>query len=103
VARRVADLDGHELVDFARGDTGAMAGHSPAPLVEAMSARIARDGAITTMLPTEDAEWEAREMARRFGLDQWSFSLSATDANRWLLRLVRLVTKRPKILMLSHS
>ena len=99
----VVDLDGHELVDFALGDTGAMAGHSPAPLVEAMSARIARDGGLTTMLPTEDAEWVAREMARRFGLDQWSFSLSATDANRWLLRLVRLVTKRPKILVFSYS
>ena len=55
------------------------------------------------MLPTEDAEWVAEEMTRRFGLEQWSFALSATDANRWLLRLVRLVTRRPKILVFSYS
>jgi glutamate-1-semialdehyde 2,1-aminomutase len=55
------------------------------------------------MLPNEDAEWVAAEMTRRFGLAKWSFSLSATDANRWLLRLVRLVTGRPKVLVFSYS
>ena len=55
------------------------------------------------MLPNEDAEWVAAELTRRFGLEQWSFSLSATDANRWLLRLARLVTGRPKILVFSYS
>jgi len=99
----IVDLDGHELVDFALGDTGAMAGHSPAPLAAAMAARIGRDGGVTTMLPNEDAEWVAAEMTRRFGMAKWSFSLSATDANRWLLRLVRLVTNRPKILVFSYS
>jgi glutamate-1-semialdehyde 2,1-aminomutase len=99
----ITDLDGHQLVDFALGDTGAMAGHSPAPLVEAVARRIGEWGGVTTMLPTEDAEWVAAEMHRRFGLPQWSFSLSATDANRWLLRLVRLVTQRPKVLVFSYS
>lgn len=99
----ITDLDGHDLVDFALGDTGAMAGHSPAALVEAMARRIGVDGGLTTMLPNEDAEWVAAEMTRRFGLAKWSFSLSATDANRWLLRLVRLVTQRPKILVFSYS
>lgn len=99
----ITDLDGHELIDFALGDTGAMAGHSPAPLVAALQRRIGDDGGVTTMLPTEDAQWVASELARRFGLGQWSFTLSATDANRWLLRLVRLVTKRPKILVFSYS
>jgi glutamate-1-semialdehyde 2,1-aminomutase len=99
----ITDLDGHELVDFALGDTGAMAGHSPEPLVRAMARRVRDDGGVTTMLPTEDAQWVAHELTRRFGLTQWSFSLSATDANRWLLRLVRLVTGRPKILVFSYS
>lgn len=99
----ITDLDGHELIDFALGDTGAMAGHSPAPLMAALQQRIGVDGGVTTMLPTEDAQWVAAEMARRFGLPQWSFTLSATDANRWLLRLVRLVTRRPKILVISYS
>lgn len=99
----ITDVDGHELVDFALGDTGAMAGHSPEALVRALDDRVARRGGVTTMLPTEDAQWVARELTRRFGLSKWSFSLSATDANRWLLRLVRLVTRRPKILVFSYS
>jgi len=99
----ITDVDGHELVDFALGDTGAMAGHSPEPLVRALEDRVGRRGGVTTMLPTADAEWVAHELSRRFGLSQWSFSLSATDANRWLLRLVRLVTQRPKILVFSYS
>jgi len=99
----VTDLDGHELVDFALGDTGAFAGHSPPALVRAVRQRIEHDGGVTTMMPTEDAEWVAAELSRRFGLAKWSFSLSATDANRWLLRLVRLATGRPKILVFSYS
>lgn len=99
----IIDLDGNKLVDFALGDTGAMAGHSPEPLARAMQARIGTHGGVTTMMPNEDAQWVAKEMTRRFGLPQWSFSLSATDANRWLLRLVRLVTNRPKILVFSYS
>ena len=99
----ITDLDNHELIDFALGDTGAFAGHSPEPLIRALQQRVGVDGGITTMMPNEDAEWVGAELTRRFGLPQWSFSLSATDANRWLLRLVRLVTKRPKILVFSYS
>lgn len=99
----ITDLDGHQLVDFSLGDTGAMAGHSPQPLIEALQRRVGTEGGVTTMMPTEDAQWVAGEMTRRFGLPKWSFTLSATDANRWLLRLVRLVTKRPKLLVFSYS
>lgn len=98
----ITDADGHELVDFALGDTGAMAGHSPDALVRALEERVGRLGGVTTMMPTSDGEWVAHELTRRFGLAQWSFTLSATDANRWLLRLVRLVTRRPKILVFSY-
>ncbi|MET0589813.1 MAG: transaminase [Naasia sp.] len=100
---RVRDIDGHEYIDFALGDTGAMAGHSPAPVVEAVTRRIADVGGITTMMPTEDAEWVGAELTRRFGLDVWSFSLTATDANRWAIRLVRALTGRSKILFHSYS
>src|SRR5487761_2315197 len=61
----ITDLDGHELIDFSLGDTGAMAGHSPAPLVSAMQRRIGEDGGVTTMLPNEDAQWVAEELSRR--------------------------------------
>jgi glutamate-1-semialdehyde 2,1-aminomutase len=99
---RVTDIDGHEYIDFALGDTGAMAGHSPAPVVDAIGRRIYEKGGLTTMLPTEDAEWVGAELTRRFGVDRWSFSLTATDANRWAIRLVRALTDRPKILFHSY-
>jgi glutamate-1-semialdehyde 2,1-aminomutase len=100
---RVVDLDGHELIDFCLGDTGAMAGHSPAAAVEAVTRRYAQLGGATTMMPTEDAAVVAEELTRRFGVSQWSFSLTATDANRWALRLARAVTDRPRVLVNSYS
>ncbi len=99
---RLCCLDGQELVDFALGDTGAMAGHSPAPTVAAVTKRLAERGGITTMLPTPDAEWVAAELSARFGLPLWSFTLTATDANRWAIRLARLATGRSKILVFSY-
>ena len=100
---RIVDLDGNEYVDFALGDTGAMAGHSPAATVAAVNKRLAVDGGITTMLPSEDAEWVGAELSRRFELPLWSFTLSATDANRWALRIGRLVTGKPKVLAFSYG
>ena len=102
LGNRVWDIDGFEYLDFALGDTGAMAGHSPEATVAAIQHRIATLGGITTMLPTEDAEWVGAELNRRFGLERWSFSLTATDANRWAIRLVRAMTGRPKILFNSY-
>jgi glutamate-1-semialdehyde 2,1-aminomutase len=99
---RIWDIDGFEYVDFALGDTGAMAGHSPEATVAAIQMRIATHGGITTMLPTEDAEWVGAELTRRFGLERWSFSLTATDANRWAIRLARALTGRSKILVNSY-
>ncbi|MFJ7965198.1 transaminase [Streptomyces sp. NPDC096324] len=100
---RVTDIDGHEYIDFCLGDTGAMAGHSPEVVAEAVRGRFAESGGATAMLPTEDAEWVGAELTRRFGLARWSFSLTATDANRWSIRLARAVTGRPKILVNSYS
>jgi glutamate-1-semialdehyde 2,1-aminomutase len=99
---RVVDVDGLEYVDFALGDTGAMAGHSPPATVDAVADRIGRLGGITAMLPTADAEWVAAELTRRFGLPHWSFTLTATDANRWAIRLARLATGRPKVLVFAY-
>lgn len=99
---RIHDVDGHSYVDFSLGDTGAMAGHSPAPTVKAVTRRLADLGGATVMMPTEDAEWVGAELARRFGLPLWSFTLTATDANRWAIRLVRAITGRPKILVNSY-
>ncbi len=96
---RFRDVDGHEYVDFCLGDTAAMTGHSPEPMVRAIAEQ-ARKG-ITLMLPSEDALWVGRELARRFGLPRWQFALTATDANRFAIRLARELTGRPKILVFN--
>lgn len=93
------DVDGNEYVDLCYGDTGAMAGHSPPAAVEAITRQAA--SGITFMLPTEDALWVGEEMTRRFGLPSWQFALTATDANRFALRLARMVTGRPKVLVFN--
>ena len=72
-----------------------MTGHSPDVVMEAVQQRISEDGGITTMLPTEDAAPVGADLQRRFGLPYWQFTLSATDANRFVLRMARQVTKRP--------
>jgi glutamate-1-semialdehyde 2,1-aminomutase len=96
---RFRDADGLEYVDFCLGDTGAMAGHSPAPTVRAVAEQ-ARRG-ITLMLPSEDALAVAAELTRRFGLPSWQFALTATDANRFAIRLARRITGRPKVLVFN--
>jgi glutamate-1-semialdehyde 2,1-aminomutase len=89
--------DGHSYVDLCLGDTGAMTGHSPPATIAAIADRAPRG--LTTMLPDEDAIWVADELARRFGLLLWQIALSATDANRFALRLARHATGRSKILV----
>jgi glutamate-1-semialdehyde 2,1-aminomutase len=98
---RLTDLDGHDYLDLCLGDTAAMAGHSPEPVVRAVERRYREAGGASAMLPTEDAAWVGAELARRFGVPLWSFTLTATDANRWAIRLARLVTGRPKILVFN--
>ncbi len=93
------DVDGIEYVDFCLGDTGAMTGHAPEPTVRAIAEQAARG--ITSMLPSEDALWVSAELERRFRVPSWQFALSATDANRFSIRLARHVTGRPKVLVFN--
>jgi len=94
---RFWDVDGNVFVDFCLGDTGGMAGHAPKVSVDAIAEQAAKG--ITLMLPTEDAAWVGREMARRFGLPYWNFALTATDANRFAIRWARQVTGRTKVIV----
>jgi len=95
------DVDRLGYVDLCLGDTGAMAGHSPPPAVERIIDRIPEG--LTFMLPTEDALWVGEELQRRFGLPMWQFCLTATDANRFVLRLARQITGRPKVVVHNWS
>lgn len=94
---RCRDVDGNEFIDFCLGDTGGMAGHAPKAAVDAVASQAAKG--ITLMLPTADAAWVGDEMARRFGVPYWQFTLSATDANRCVIRWAREITGRQKIVV----
>jgi glutamate-1-semialdehyde 2,1-aminomutase len=93
------DVDGRRYVDFCLGDTGAMTGHSPSATVSAVQQQISRG--LTLMLPSEDSLWVGEELQKRFGLPYWQFTLSATDANRFSIRLARQITGRAKILVFN--
>ncbi len=92
-----SDVDGRRYLDLCLGDTGAMTGHAPAATVEAVSRQMARGA--TLMLPTEDAIHVGEELQRRFGLRYWQVAITATDANRFSIRLARQITGRPYILV----
>lgn len=91
------DVDGHRYLDLCLGDTGAMTGHAPDQSIGAIVDRISRG--TTFMLPTEEVLLLGAELQRRFGLPYWQFALTATDANRFSIRLARHITGRSKILV----
>src|SRR6267154_705141 len=93
--------DGKEYVDLCLGDTGAMTGHSPEIVAEAVAKRVKQG--ITLMLPTEDGAFVGEDLKRRFGLPYWQFTLTATDANRFSIRIAREITQRAKILVFHYS
>jgi glutamate-1-semialdehyde 2,1-aminomutase len=93
-------VDGYDYIDFCLGDTGAMTGHAPPVVVEAVARQTSRG--LTFMLPVEDILWVGEELTRRFGLPYWQLALTATDANRFALRMARHVTGRPKVLVFNY-
>lgn len=93
------DVDGNEYADFCLGDTGSMFGHSPAPVAAAITRQAGKG--LTYMLPTADAIAVGRLLMARFGLPQWQVATTATDANRFALRVARAVTGRSKILVFN--
>ena len=94
------DIDGNAYIDFCLGDTGSMTGHSPDATVKAICEQAARG--ITAMLPTEDAIAVSSELSRRFGLPLWQFTVTATDANRHVIRYCRMITGRSKIIVIDR-
>jgi len=95
----IRDVDGHTYLDLCLGDTGSMFGHSPKAVVDAVVRQSAKG--ITMMLPTEDSIWVGEELSRRFGLPYWQIAMTATDANRFSIRLARHVTRRNKIMVVN--
>jgi glutamate-1-semialdehyde 2,1-aminomutase len=97
---RFSDVDGNTYIDFCLGDTGSMTGHSPDATVAAIREQVGKG--ITAMLPTQDAAIVSAELAKRFGLPLWQFTVSATDANRHVIRYSRMITQRSKIVVIDR-
>ena len=97
---RITDVDGHSTSTSASATRGRCRA-TPPPRSATRSPR-QLDAGITTMLPSEDAAWVGEELRRRFGVDRWTFTLTATDANRTALRLARELTGRPLVLVYSY-
>jgi glutamate-1-semialdehyde 2,1-aminomutase len=94
---RFRDVDGHEYADFNIADMSMFCGYAPEPVVRAVSERMAAGSQF--LLPTEDAVWVAEELGRRWALPKWQFTLSASQANVELIRVARVATGRPKVLL----
>jgi glutamate-1-semialdehyde 2,1-aminomutase len=94
------DVDGNTYIDFCLGDTGSMTGHSPDATVSAIREQVGRG--LSAMLPTKDAAVVSTELAKRFGVALWQFTVSATDANRHVIRYARLITRKSKIIVIDR-
>lgn len=93
----IEDIDGHQIDDFCLGDTGSMFGHSPEPVARAITEQAGRG--LTYMLPSEAALEAGALLNDRFGPRLWQIATTATDANRFALRVARAVTGRRKVLV----
>jgi glutamate-1-semialdehyde aminotransferase len=93
----LTDVDGHHYLDMNIADMSMFCGYAPEPVVRAVSERVARGTQF--MLPSEESVWVAEELARRWGLPKWQFTLSASQANTELLRVARVATGRDVVLL----
>lgn len=94
---RFWDLDGNDYLDFNLADQSMAAGFAAPPIVAA----IARQAELGNqfLLPTAEAIEVCRLLTEQFGLPQWQFTISASGANTDALRLARVATGRPVVLI----
>jgi len=91
------DIDGFGYLDFNASDMAMFCGHANPAIVAAIAARAARSTQF--LLPTEESVTVAEELARRYPVGQWQFTLSATQANTEAIRLARSATGREVIVL----
>jgi glutamate-1-semialdehyde 2,1-aminomutase len=91
------DVDGHDYLDMSLGITVASTGHTPEPVVQAVTERMAKGTQFH--LPTEDALVVSEELARRWGLPKWQYQLSSTQAVTDAIHLARIATGRERIVV----
>ena len=93
---KVYDVDGNAYVDLHGGYGAALAGHAHPAIVRAVQQQVGRGTHFAQ--PTEDAIAVAEELTRRFGLPQWRFANSGTEATMDAVHLMRAVTGRDLII-----
>jgi len=98
---RVWDVDGNEYVDFHNGFGVMCIGHADPTVGAAVKARI--DEGTHFAAPTDGSIAVAEELARRFGLPQWRFNNSGTEATMDAVHLARGATGRDVILKIEGS
>src|SRR5215510_9105527 len=91
------DVDGFSYLDFNASDMAMFCGHANPAIVAAVRARVARSTQF--LLPTEESVAVAEELARRYPVPQWQFTLSASQANTEAIRLARAVTGREAVVL----
>src|SRR6266568_989808 len=93
------DVDGFSYIDFNASDMAMFCGHAHPAIVAAVQAQVARSTQF--LLPTQASVEVAEELARRYRVPQWQFTLSATQANTEAIRLARAVTGREVIVLIQ--
>ncbi len=97
----VWDVDGRRYVDFHNGFGAMVQGHAHPAISAAVTARLEKGTHFAA--PTEDDIWVAEELSRRFGLPQWRFTNSGTEATMDALRIARAATRRDVVLKVFGS
>ncbi len=97
----VWDVDGRRYIDFHNGFGSMVQGHAHPAITEAVERRLRLGTHFAA--PTEDAVWVAEELHRRFGLEQWRYTNSGTEATMDAIRIARAATGREPIMKIFGS
>jgi glutamate-1-semialdehyde 2,1-aminomutase len=98
---RVWDVDGNEYTDFHNGFGVMCIGHANPTVGAAVKAQI--DNGTHFAAPTDGSIAVSEELVRRFGLPQWRFNNSGTEATMDAVHLARGATGRDTILKIEGS
>jgi glutamate-1-semialdehyde 2,1-aminomutase len=93
---KLYDVDGNEYVDLHGGYGVSLAGHGHPAIARAVRSQVERGTHFAQ--PTEAALAVAAELSRRFGLPQWRFANSGTEATMDAVHLMRTITGRDLII-----
>jgi glutamate-1-semialdehyde 2,1-aminomutase len=93
---KIYDVDGNQYVDLHGGYGAGLAGHGHPAIVDAVRSQVGLGTHFAQ--PTRTALAVAEELSRRFGLPQWRFANSGTEATMDAVHLMRAITGRDLII-----